>query len=125
MKYLYKKDGLIFAECMECKKILKFKEYQLSDVKTGVECFCGNISNKIDGLSKVQEESILVQKPMQTQLDISRQSVQSFGPRCPTCGSTNVKKISLTSKAVGGAMFGLFSSDIRNTFKCDKCGYKW
>lgn len=46
-------------------------------------------------------------------------------PKCPTCGSANIEKISLGKKAVSGAMFGLFSSNIRNTFQCNNCGYKW
>lgn len=46
-------------------------------------------------------------------------------PKCPTCGSTNVEKISTTSKVVGGALFGLFSSNVRNTMRCINCGYKW
>ena len=46
-------------------------------------------------------------------------------PKCPTCGSTAVEKISLTQKAVGGALFGLFSSNVRNTMHCKNCGYKW
>lgn len=46
-------------------------------------------------------------------------------PHCPTCGSENVTKISLGSKAVGGAMFGIFSSNIRKSYKCNNCGYKW
>ncbi len=37
---------------------------------------------------------------------------------CPTCNSTNIEKISLTKKAVGGALFGLFSSDVRKTMHC-------
>ena len=46
-------------------------------------------------------------------------------PKCPTCGSHNVKKISLTSKVVGGALFGLFSSNVRKSMRCKNCGYKW
>lgn len=46
-------------------------------------------------------------------------------PRCPTCQSTNIEKISLTKKAVGGALFGLFSSNVRKTMYCKNCGYKW
>ncbi len=46
-------------------------------------------------------------------------------PRCPTCNSTNVEKISTTKKIFGGAMFGLFSSDVRNMMHCNNCGYKW
>ena len=46
-------------------------------------------------------------------------------PKCPACGSTNIEKISATKKVVGGAMFGLFSSDVRNTMHCKNCGTKW
>ena len=45
--------------------------------------------------------------------------------KCPTCGSTRVKKISTTSKVAGAAMFGLFSKTARSQFKCEQCGYKW
>lgn len=46
-------------------------------------------------------------------------------PKCPTCGSTKVEKISLGEKVLGGAVFGLFSSDVRHTMHCKNCGYKW
>lgn len=46
-------------------------------------------------------------------------------PKCPTCGSTKIEKISMARKAVGGAMFGLFSSDVRNSMRCRNCGYKF
>lgn len=46
-------------------------------------------------------------------------------PKCPTCGSTNIEKISLGKKAVGGALFGLFSSNVRKSMHCKNCGYKW
>ena len=46
-------------------------------------------------------------------------------PKCPTCGSTNIEKISTASKITGGFLFGIFSSNVRNTYKCNNCGYKW
>lgn len=46
-------------------------------------------------------------------------------PKFPTCGSLNVEKISTGKKIFGGAMFGLFSSDVRNTMHCKNCGAKW
>lgn len=46
-------------------------------------------------------------------------------PTCPTCKSTKIEKISTSKKIFGGAMFGLFSSDVRNTMCCKNCGYKW
>lgn len=48
-----------------------------------------------------------------------------FTPRCPTCQSTNVKKISVGKRAVFGAAFGLFSKTARSQFECMNCGYKW
>lgn len=50
---------------------------------------------------------------------------QSKVPKCPTCGSTRVKKISTTSKVAGAAMFGLFSKTARSQFRCKQCGYTW
>ena len=46
-------------------------------------------------------------------------------PKCPTCQSTNISKISTTSKVAGAAMFGLFSKTARSQFCCNNCGYKW
>lgn len=59
------------------------------------------------------------------QTDRARKQESSNPPKCPTCQSTNIEKISLTKKAVGGALFGLFSSNVRKTFFCKDCGYKW
>lgn len=46
-------------------------------------------------------------------------------PTCPTCGSTNVSKITTTSKVVGFAAVGVFSSNFGKTMHCKQCGYKW
>lgn len=46
-------------------------------------------------------------------------------PKCPTCNSTNIEKISATSKVVGAVAFGLFSKTARSQFKCKNCGAKW
>lgn len=129
MRYLYEEDGIIYAACENCGRVLKFKKYELDDIKTGVECFCGNISDKIDGLPKPQKASTTSvpsytpQRSINTTVNPSVASTHK--PKCPTCGSTNITKISLTSKAVGGVMFGVLSSNIRNSFKCNNCGYKW
>lgn len=46
-------------------------------------------------------------------------------PKCPTCGSTNVEKISTTKKAIGFVAVGVFSSNFGKTMHCKNCGYKW
>ena len=46
-------------------------------------------------------------------------------PRCPTCNSTNVGQILYKKKALSTLLFGLYSSNVRNTMQCHNCGYKW
>lgn len=46
-------------------------------------------------------------------------------PKCPTCGSTDIKKIHSVAKAAGAVGFGLFSKTARSQFQCKNCGYKW
>lgn len=46
-------------------------------------------------------------------------------PKCPTCGSTNLECISLSSKVISTALFGLLSTKRHKTFCCKNCGYQW
>ncbi len=61
------------------------------------------------------------QKSIKTQ----QEKHESNTPKCPICGLTNIEKIPMSKKAFGGMMFGLFSSDVKNTMCCKNCGYKW
>ena len=53
------------------------------------------------------------------------QEKQSNIPKCPTCGSTNVKHISTLNRAVSIGVFGLFSSKIGKNYECLHCKTKW
>ena len=46
-------------------------------------------------------------------------------PKCPTCGSTNIEKISTLNRAVSIGIVGLASDKIGKQFCCKNCGYKW
>ena len=46
-------------------------------------------------------------------------------PKCPTCGSTNIKKIGGVERGASIWAFGIFSKKINKTFKCGNCGYTW
>lgn len=46
-------------------------------------------------------------------------------PMCPTCRSTDLKKISGLSKAGSVAMWGLLSQKVKKTYHCNNCGYEW
>lgn len=53
------------------------------------------------------------------------QELRKNPPRCPTCQSEDIKKISFGSKVAGAAMWGLLSTTARSQFQCNNCGYKW
>lgn len=55
----------------------------------------------------------------------SLKTAQQNIPKCPTCGSTNIKKISGTKRFVSTGIFGLGSSNVGKSFECCNCGYKW
>ena len=46
-------------------------------------------------------------------------------PKCPTCQSTNIRKMSGVERGVSIYAFGIFSKKINKTFKCQNCGYTW
>lgn len=129
MNYVKEEDNWIFAECPECNMIMRFRKNELNLDKSKkiytlgepVECFCGEMSGVITDVPVAKENKTVVYAAPSPSYTAPTKNV----PHCPTCGSANITKISLGAKAVGGAMFGIFSSNIRNSYKCNNCGYKW
>lgn len=46
-------------------------------------------------------------------------------PKCPTCSSIKIRKISVTSKAASVAMWGVLSRKVHKQWHCDTCGSEW
>lgn len=46
-------------------------------------------------------------------------------PKCPTCGSTNIKRISTLDRAASIGVFGIFSGKIGKNYECLNCKAKW
>ena len=57
--------------------------------------------------------------------DIEKPLIQKNIPKCPTCSSTNIRKIITTRKIAGALGFGLLSKTAKSQFECKDCGYKW
>ena len=76
-----------------------------------IETYCPNRLNR-----RIGEKAIWRQQS---------ESQPTNTPKCPTCQSTNIKKISTTSKAVSVGLFGLFSQKVKRQFCCENCGYEW
>ena len=69
---------------------------------------------------RIEWEKEQASKPIR----VSDSAPQSL-PHCPTCNSTNVKKISAGAKAVSVGLFGIFSQKVKRQFHCNNCGYEW
>lgn len=82
--------------------------------------FDEELYNKRIALEKSQQQATLDMMRMEKQ-----QAQRANVPKCPTCGSTNVERISTAQKAFGFALVGLFSSNLGKTMHCRNCGYKW
>lgn len=46
-------------------------------------------------------------------------------PKCPTCQSTNIRKMGGVERGASILALGLFSKKINKTFKCNQCGFTW
>lgn len=46
-------------------------------------------------------------------------------PKCPTCQSINIRKISGLERGASVFALGLFSKKINKSFKCENCGLTW
>lgn len=64
------------------------------------------------------DSAATVQKP-------SEPSSVNVGLRCPVCKSSNVRRISTTSRVTSVAMVGLASSKIGKQYECKNCKHKW
>lgn len=117
------------------------------DMHYCTECYGGNVielvtpeeyKNKtgkgFETLNKIKLEREIKDKEYEKKHPIRQRHYQSYSkqetvevniPKCPTCSSTNIEKISSFDKAAGAVMFGLFSKTARSQFKCRNCGYKW
>lgn len=105
----------------ECQKCQIRKQY---DVNAKVDFTCKCCGRKMKYITTIRKNSTQQYKKENYYSSINN-NVSSNQPKCPTCGSLQVEKISTGKKVVGGALFGLFSSDVRNTMYCKSCGCKW
>lgn len=69
--------------------------------------------------SRINKEKLLQQASLDKQREQNK-------PKCPICQSTNLSKITTTSKAGKIVLFGIFGAgDIGKTWKCNNCGSKF
>ena len=128
-------DRVSFAyisdECPYCHDELalgpKLEEYQAFDREEAVfkRYIAGNTTK--EKLYQKRKQSEQRQAEAQLAKREAQRAAQANAcvPKCPTCGSTNVQRISTASRLGSTMLFGLASSKIGKTMECKNCGYKW
>lgn len=85
---------------------------------------CG-LKDAKDIIDKILETNEIPKVLILKQHESSKKMEEDNTPKCPTCGSTNIQKISGTKRWLSAGLFGLASSDIGKSMVCKSCGFKW
>ena len=75
-------------------------------------------------VSRDQLVNPFTQKEKERQEILSRPDSDFYAniPKCPTCNSTNIRKMGGVERGASILTFGIFSKKINKTFKCQNCG---
>lgn len=141
-------NGIFGKYCINCSNF--FKKYELIDTGKSKEYF-EEKAEPIDEFSSNWEEEVrkefIYNNPLydrnadmqhredmrkldeknhrDAMIEQSRTNTDNT-PHCPTCNSTDIEKISTSSKVGKAALFGVLAiGSITKQFKCNNCGYKW
>ncbi len=87
------------------------------------QCFIEFKKQIYDEFKKIENENPLSPEQIAYNNMVARESLNK--PKCPTCNSTNVQKISTGERVTSVAILGLFSKKINKSFKCKNCGHTW
>lgn len=83
----------------------------------------------IESMIKLKEENIidfnLKMSQFKANSQTEDQNTNNSILHCPYCNSTNITKIGTVNRVVSVGMFGLASSKIGKTHKCNDCGSTW
>ncbi len=132
-KAISKEDRIYFSKY----EVIYYKEQSLNKYNTTNKWYNVFIDDELSKQSKFSQEKHQIHLKEQAEREqrikdreehpekYQPKPVIINKPKCPTCQSINIKKISATKRVVHGYAFGLFSKTARSQFECKNCGYKW
>lgn len=106
-------------KCPSCNKEI------LDNVRACPYCGFDEISSYLLYLEKEKQSKYIDYTSFHNNVPIQPQTQQQNIPKCPTCGSTNIRKMGGVERGASIAAFGIFSKKINKTFKCGNCGCTW
>ena len=130
----------IQKHCIMCDEVYLQTDMKRTEYQAIIsENFLKPTSNKIDEIQEqLRNEYVAdtldkkeVSNTRQKQKDLADAIIKAYAPsnpnvpKCPTCQSADIKKISVTSKAGSVALWGLFSQKVKKQWHCNNCGSEW
>lgn len=129
----YDRSSEIFSFCYELDELIddnnieevinRIQKRFNCDQETANNVFVEYKKQIYDEIKKFDDENPLSPQQIAYNNAVARELLNK--PKCPTCSSKNVQKISSISKAGSVALFGIFSQKVKHQFKCNNCGYEW
>ncbi len=115
----------VWCQCTSCRKVNTIA-YDLFDT-IGEEFLIlkKGLNLKCEGCGKPFTKIIVPKRPDGwRKLNAWEKDAENI-PKCPTCSSTNIRKLSATSKLVDVAVWGVLSRKAHKQWHCDNCGSEW
>lgn len=97
--------------------------YDINNSQRTPASYIGQISDKCNiPIYKAKEIYFKIKNNSELPQNVKCENKQQPNtPKCPTCGSTNIEKISGLSKAGSVAMWGIFSRKVHKQWHCNNC----
>ncbi len=125
--WLYEDD----YECPRCSSklvdtIISAEEYMIIAETSNTILFLETMINlKAKNLIEYQLKIQQFKTQIQQQEALEEQQRESKKPHCPTCGSSDLEKISESSKIMDSIIWGFGGKQRYKTYHCNNCGYEW
>lgn len=133
--YMCSKCGFVLPlaykdKCIKCGNTDNIIYLELTEKEANTSMDISQDPEFILAMNKLKQDDIIEFKLKMKQFGYeekyrSQPQPQDNTPKCPTCGSPNVKKISATKRFVSTGILGLASSTIGKSMECNNCGAKW
>ncbi len=123
----YENDDLrdVWCQCTSCRKVITIPYNQFDIVKSEYVRLKKNLNLTCKGCGKQFTNTVVPKRP--DGWKELNQWVKDYTnmPKCPTCSSTKIRKISVTSKVASVAVWGVLSRKVHKQWHCDTCGSEW
>lgn len=134
LKYKYHIFVEDWSQTSDEEKLLREENFVMGELKNdplfSMEYYQKQVQKQIQlnqRLNEYEKRKMLEQQAKNLARIQKEKDKQNCIPKCPICGSTNVNKITIGSRAAKTAVFGVLGAvdDAGKTYKCGNCGSRF